>query len=326
MDTPFTSRDRFAAFAASLGLDQRGSHGRHHHHGHRHHHHDAFRAFAGRHATMRAMWAEASQSRDAPDDAGNDRPWYEHGGPDADRRHRRHHGDGRGLGDRHGRRGPGGPGFGRGGPGFGGRRWGFGGPGFGPGGPGFGPGGPAGPGGRERFFERGELRYVILSLINDTPRHGYDIIRALEDQFSGFYSPSPGTVYPTLQLLEDQGLVTSNEQDGKKVYQATDEGRAEVEKRADMLAAIRDRLAGRGGFGALADVRPLVGDLWELGQTIVQAAARGHGNPERIARLREIVARTRDEVEAVLNAPPTESDGDGKQDVTPTGEPTSPVM
>ena len=282
---------------------------------------------------MHAKWATDNDS-DAPHEAKLDRhdqPWYAQGEPDADRRH---HGHGPGSSDRHGRRGPGGPGFGRGGPGFGpggpgfgGRRWGFAGRGFGPGGPGFGPGGPGGPGGRERFFERGELRYVILSLVNDTPRHGYDIIRALEDQFSGFYSPSPGTVYPTLQLLEDQGLVSSNEQDGKKVYQATDAGRAALDERGDMLAAIRDRLAGRGGFGALADVRPLVGDLWELGQTIVQAAAQGHGDPARIARLREIVARTRDEIEQVLAEPTGTSDESAaKQDITPTGEPTSPVM
>src|SRR3712207_5975654 len=64
----------------------------------------------------------------------------------------------------------------------------------------------------ERLFDRGDLKYVILDLLRARPRHGYDIIRALEDRFRGLYSPSPGSVYPTLQLLEDQGLVSSSRQ------------------------------------------------------------------------------------------------------------------
>ena len=76
--------------------------------------------------------------------------------------------------------------------------------------------GPGGPG--ERFFGRGDLKYVILDLLKDQPRHGYDIIRALEDRMGGQYRPSPGSVYPTLQMLEDLGYVTSSQQEGKKVY------------------------------------------------------------------------------------------------------------
>src|SRR5579863_9612970 len=80
---------------------------------------------------------------------------------------------------------------------------------------GFGPG---------RFFERGVLKIVILNLIQEQPRHGYDIIQELEKKFHGFYSPSAGTVYPILQLLEDQGYVTINQKDGKKVYSITEDG------------------------------------------------------------------------------------------------------
>src|SRR3979409_2501724 len=107
-----------------------------------------------------------------------------------------------------------------------GRRWGFG---------GFGAG--------ERMFGRGDLKYVILELLKDQPRHGYDIIRALEERMRGAYRPSPGSVYPTLQMLEDLGYVTSNQQDGKKVYSITDEGRRYLEEQSSTVDDIRSRIA-----------------------------------------------------------------------------------
>src|SRR3712207_9183084 len=78
---------------------------------------------------------------------------------------------------------------------------------------------------RGRVCGKGDLKYVILDLLQDRPAHGYELIRALEERFRGFYSPSPGSVYPTLQLLEDMGYVSATQRDGKKVYSITDEGR-----------------------------------------------------------------------------------------------------
>src|SRR5512146_901555 len=75
---------------------------------------------------------------------------------------------------------------------------------------------------RERMFEKGDLKFVIIQLLAEKQRHGYEIIRDLEGSLGGFYSPSPGAVYPTLQMLEDLGYVTSYQQDGKRVYQITD--------------------------------------------------------------------------------------------------------
>ena len=82
---------------------------------------------------------------------------------------------------------------------------------------------------RGRVFEKGDLKYVILDLLKDEPSHGYELIRALEERFRGFYSPSPGSVYPTLQLLEDLGHVTVVQRDGKKVYTITEQGRELLE-------------------------------------------------------------------------------------------------
>ncbi len=83
----------------------------------------------------------------------------------------------------------------------------------------------------ERMFGKGDLKYVFLDLLAERPRHGYDLIRALEERFSGRYTASPGTVYPILQLLEDMGHVTGAECDGRKVYTVTPAGEAFLAER-----------------------------------------------------------------------------------------------
>ena len=107
----------------------------------------------------------------------------------------------------------------------------------------------AGRGGRPRraqFFESGEMKFVILRLLKEKPRHGYDIIKALEDKMGGCYTPSAGTVYPTLQLLEDQGHVRAAEVDGKKVYHITPEGERFLSEHHDVLEDILERVRGHG--------------------------------------------------------------------------------
>lgn len=106
------------------------------------------------------------------------------------------------------------------------------GPGFGPGfGPAFGPGfgfGPAGRGGRRGGrSRRGDVRSAILVLLNERPMHGYEMIQQIAERSNGIWKPSPGSVYPTLQLLDDEGLITASETDGsKKLFELTDDGRA----------------------------------------------------------------------------------------------------
>ncbi|MEN6541636.1 PadR family transcriptional regulator [Parvibaculum sp.] len=96
---------------------------------------------------------------------------------------------------------------------------------------------------RVRAFEQGDLRFVILKLIADEPRHGYDIIKAIEDTFGGNYSPSPGVVYPTLTMLEDQGFATVTPGEGsKKLYTLTAEGRAFLDDNKATVDAIFKRM------------------------------------------------------------------------------------
>ena len=107
--------------------------------------------------------------------------------------------------------------------------------------------GPEGSGRRgrrsRRMFESGELRLVLLKLIADEPRHGYDLIRAIEEMTGGEYAPSPGIVYPTLTLLQDMGHIEEAPGKGpRKPFQATEEGRKELEERAEEVEALFERL------------------------------------------------------------------------------------
>jgi DNA-binding PadR family transcriptional regulator len=93
-------------------------------------------------------------------------------------------------------------------------------------------------------FGHGRLRLYLLKLLDESPRHGYDVIRALEDRFLGLYAPSAGTVYPRLSRLESEGLVTVADEDGRKVYRITEAGRAELAARQPELADIESDITG----------------------------------------------------------------------------------
>jgi DNA-binding PadR family transcriptional regulator len=97
--------------------------------------------------------------------------------------------------------------------------------------------------GRQRMFGSGELRLVLLKLIADEPRHGYDLIRAVEELTFGDYAPSPGVIYPTLTLLQDMGLIEEAKAEGpRRPFQVTDEGRKHLEEKSDEVEALFERL------------------------------------------------------------------------------------
>ena len=100
---------------------------------------------------------------------------------------------------------------------------------------------------RKRMFGGGELRLVLLKLIADQPRHGYELIKAIEELTGGDYAPSPGIVYPTLTMLEDMGLIAeAKSKDTKKVFEATGEGRAHLEENSAEVEELIERLEGHG--------------------------------------------------------------------------------
>ena len=97
-----------------------------------------------------------------------------------------------------------------------------------------------------RMLAQGDLRLIALALIAEQPRHGYEIIKVLEDKTAGWYSPSPGIVYPTLTYLEEAGYVTAQAEGAKKLYSITPEGRAHLEENRDFVDAVLERLANIG--------------------------------------------------------------------------------
>jgi DNA-binding PadR family transcriptional regulator len=98
-----------------------------------------------------------------------------------------------------------------------------------------------------RMLAQGDLRLIALALIAEQPRHGYEIIKVLEEKTGGWYAPSPGIVYPTLTYLEEAGYVTAQAEGSKKLYTITEEGRAYLEQHRDFVDDLLDRL------GAIAD-------------------------------------------------------------------------
>jgi DNA-binding PadR family transcriptional regulator len=197
-----------------------------------------------------------------------------------------------GCGPRGRRGGPGGPWdwFGGGGTG-------------GPGGAGW-PGGPGGPfqgggPGRGRMFGHGDLKFVVLSLLAEKPRHGYEIIRELEDRFGGGYSPSPGTVYPTLSLLEDLGYARASTEEGstRKVFEITDEGRTYLEQNRPLVDEIFGRVDEMGSFMFGSVMSVLGGAFAGLGRATFRAAMRHQGDEEWVKRAREVLERAARDIE-----------------------------
>ena len=159
---------------------------------------------------------------------------------------------------------------------------GFGGPG-GPGGFGGGPGGPA----RRPRSRRGDVRLAILALLAEEPMHGYQIVTELTERSEGMWRPSPGSVYPTLQQLEDEGLVKAEEQAGRRVYHLTPEGRSEFDNSPPHRRAPWEAMAGEARVGA----KSLGERAWQVAAAVAQVAATG--NDADIARATEILSETR---------------------------------
>lgn len=154
---------------------------------------------------------------------------------------------------------------------------------------------------RRRWFESGDMKYVILKLIKDKPRHGYEVMKELEEQLHGCYSPSPGTVYPTLQWLEDEGLVNAKDVNGKKVYEITDAGRQFLDEHRDVVDDIFDRVrdaVDRTLGGGMADLNRSLG---RLARVVYRTGWKARDETAR-QRLVAILDRALAEAEAVAEA------------------------
>ncbi len=158
---------------------------------------------------------------------------------------------------------------------------------------GFGPGFGDPMFGRGPRAGRGDVRAAIIALLAEEPMHGYQIITELTERSGGVWRPSPGSVYPTLQALEDQGLVSADQSEGRRVYELTDEGRVEAEAAGDGPPPWEE--AARSADRSLVDLKALMGEtaaaVWQVARA---------GDERQIKAVGEILADTRRRVYLIL--------------------------
>ncbi len=149
-----------------------------------------------------------------------------------------------------------------------------------------------------RIFRKGDFKYMILDMLKDKPSYGYEIIRELEEQFGGLYVPSAGIVYPTLQYLEELGYVTGREQDGKKVYTISDEGRKFLETQKDTVDGIRKSLKSWCGSHSRDEFHELMYGMGRLGKLCFSSGRSAA--PEQIKLIREVIDTAHEEIEKII--------------------------
>jgi len=152
--------------------------------------------------------------------------------------------------------------------------------------------------GRGRFFQRGELRLALLSLIGDGPKHGYELMKQLESRSGGMYRASAGSVYPTLQQIEDEGLAVSEQSSGKRVYRITEAGTREIEDEADAIRRIWRRADEWGDWRGVAgpEVWEIARPARRLAKAALRAVARSDDDFDRVEKIRSILERATREI------------------------------
>jgi DNA-binding PadR family transcriptional regulator len=151
---------------------------------------------------------------------------------------------------------------------------------------------------RGTSFQKGDLKYVILDLLKDKPRHGYDIIRELEELSYGFYKPSPGVIYPTLQMLEEMGHASSIEQEGKKVYSITDEGLKFLENQSNIADDVRRQMKRKWSFKNIGRMVLIMREYHAL-EDLLGSGFRSL-DAGKADQIRHILSRAYQEIESAL--------------------------
>ena len=145
-------------------------------------------------------------------------------------------------------------------------------------------------GGRQRMFDQGDLRLVVLKLISEKPSHGYEIIKAIEDRLGGAYAPSPGVIYPTLTLLEEMGAIRVQETDGpRKLYAITSDGEALLRQNAAAVEAIFGRMADINARHGGGPAPQIIRAMENLRTALRLRLFRGPLNAEQLAQISQIL-------------------------------------
>jgi len=148
-----------------------------------------------------------------------------------------------------------------------------------------------------RFFAHGDLRLVILNLIADKPRHGYELIKEIEDSVGGAYSPSPGVIYPTLTLLEELNYVEASADGAKKLYTITDEGRAFLAANRATVDALLSRMAEAAGTQGRGRAPGIIRAMENLKMALKLRVASGKLSDEQIDRIAQVIDEAAAKVE-----------------------------
>jgi DNA-binding PadR family transcriptional regulator len=147
---------------------------------------------------------------------------------------------------------------------------------------------------REKPFNRGDFKYIILQYIKDKPSYGYEIIRALQERFHSFYIPSPGTVYPTLQMLEEMGYVTASEQEGKRVYTITEEGCRFLDEQKEFEKRIKSQIRSWWHPENIDDIHETMREFERLAQLLRENVRTA--DSEELSRMRQVLSRAYEEI------------------------------
>ncbi|HEY7338434.1 MAG TPA: PadR family transcriptional regulator [Bryobacteraceae bacterium] len=147
---------------------------------------------------------------------------------------------------------------------------------------------------RGRFFGASELRLAILSMLEEKPKHGYELMKELESRSGGSYRVSAGTMYPSLQMLEDEGMVTSEQLDGRRVYTLTDLGKAEVEKERAAIDRIWQKASHWGDWGPW-----VAGPIAALMKATFHAVTRAANDREKKATIERVLDQARRDLESL---------------------------
>jgi len=150
-----------------------------------------------------------------------------------------------------------------------------------------------------RFFDHGDLRYLILKLVADKPRHGYELIKAIEEAFGGAYSPSPGVIYPTLTMLEELGYTVAAAEGNKKLYTITAEGQAFLADNQAQVDAVFGRLKEAGevyGGGRAPEIRRAVHNLR---LALATRLGRGTLSQEQILAVSGVLDKAASDIERI---------------------------
>lgn len=154
-------------------------------------------------------------------------------------------------------------------------------------------------GGLGRFFAHGDLRLVILNMIADKPRHGYELIKEIEDSVAGAYSPSPGVIYPTLTLLEELGYVEATAEGSKKLYTVTGEGRAFLTANQASIDALRERIAEAGARHGGLRARNVMRAMENLKMALRMRATGGELTDAQIEKIAAVLDEAAQKVEKI---------------------------